>query len=612
VFVGSGTVAGRDPQRIAARIVLVVLATLLIATMAGPAMRAFAAGPTIELINPSKGSSLNMSDKNDGTDTKYHVVAAVSTVPASPAVEFELEDADGTRTTYPADRVGLTDTWEAFIDLPSTFAAYTLRASLFSGQSEVDRDQEAVSVDNDPEDPPFNQGETAEITYPTNGGQWGVYTAPNGSTNGIIEATLSTSAQPELATRFVRGMYTVTPTGTEPVWKDCTGNKSITAGTTSVRLRCNLANADINTPVTAVSVVVNDTPQGPSAYNAAFDETSDGHRVFSYKQAATSVTIDNPSTTVPASSNVYPCKKLVATVLDQNERQIAGINVDVHATGPTDNLRFHTTGAFADASKAPDQGSHGTESAYNCTANATAGTQGEHNIIAQNDRKHIESVNGTNDLGQYSFALKDEDAPGGTGETQITAWADSDGDDEYCSQEASGDAAIGWGVPAPTPTGESSETGTCPVPTPTPTPPGRPTDTPSQCDDGNDNDHDGNIDGQDRGCNADDTEAGEVKRFNSSFGKFFFDKEDKGFRGRVDSSKNRCKRNRTVVLRRAQRGDDPKVAVDPRTGRYGSFFIKQGKAHGTYYTIVKRKEFFAKGSRNICLSAKSKLVRVNR
>lgn len=609
-LVNSGTVAGRDPQRMAARVVLVALVTLLIATVAGPAIRALAAGPTIELINPSKGSSLVLSDKNDGTDAKYHIVAAVSSVPANPAVEFELEDADGVRTTIPASRVGTTDTWEAFTDVPETFADYTLRAALFSGQTELDRDQEAVTVDNTPDDPPFNQGETVEITYPTNGGPWGVYTAPTGVTAGIIEATLSTSSQPEPPIRFLRGLYTVTSTGTEPVWQDCIGgNKSVSGA--SVRLRCTLKNADINTPVTAVALVPNDTP-APSPYNSGFDAAADGHRVFSYKQTAETVTIDSPSTTVAAASNVYPCKKLTATVLDQNSRQIAGINVDVHAKGPTDNLRFHTTGTFADASKAPDEGSHGTESAYDCTAAANGGSQGEHNVIGDNDRKHIESINHTNDLGQYSFALKDENAPAGTGETQITVWADSDGDDEYCSQEASGDAAIGWGVPAPSPSGQAAEANNCPVPEPTPTPTGSPTETPTptKCEDGKDNDGDGKVDGQDRGCNNDDTEAGEVKRFNSSFSRFAYDYDAKGFRGRVDSSKYRCKRNRTVVLRRAQRGKDPRVGIDRKTGRHGGFFIKQAKAKGSYYAFARRKEFFAHGSRNICLSAKSKLVRV--
>jgi hypothetical protein len=617
-------VAARDPQRIAARVVLIALVTLLIATMAGPAIKAFATGPTIQFINPSKGSSLVISDKPDGTDSKYHLVAAVSSVPSTPAVEFELEDPTGVRTTIPATRVGLTDTWEAFISVPQTFndgtsdAGYTLRAMLFSGQTEVNRDEEKVIVDNDGSNTnaPLYQAETAEMTYPTNAGPWGVYTAPDGVTTGIIEATLSTATQQgELPTRFIKGLYTVTPPGNEPAWKNCTGTKAVSSGATTVRLRCTIQNQDINTPITAVAVVPNDTPN-PSAYSSGFDGAADGHRVVSYKQAATTVNINEPSSTVAASSGVYPCKKLTATVLDQNSRQIAGINVDVHATGPTDNLRFDisgktpTTSTTGDPSKAPDQGPHGTESAYNCSTSTNGGTQGEHNIISANDRKHIESIAGTNDLGQYSFALKDEDATAGTGETQITVWADSDGDDEYCSGEASANAAIGWGVAAPTPTGEPAETSNCPVPMPEPTV--SPTGSPgtNQCNDGLDNDGDRKIDSADRGCKRDNTEAGEVYHHRSSFASFFYSKG--AFQGKITSPKTRCIRNRTVVLRRAQKGIDPKVGTDPKTGRHGGFTIAQPKAKGSYYAYVKRSQFFAHGSRHLCLAARSPIVQVGR
>ncbi|MCA1705948.1 MAG: hypothetical protein LC808_22880, partial [Actinobacteria bacterium] len=113
---------------------------------------AIAAGPTIQLLNPTQGTTPYISDKNDGTDTAYHIVAAVSTVPANPAAEFEFEDADGTRTSVTATRVGASDTWEAFFDIPGSMAdgTYTLRAVLFSGPSEVARDEEETGHDRAP------------------------------------------------------------------------------------------------------------------------------------------------------------------------------------------------------------------------------------------------------------------------------------------------------------------------------------------------------------------------------------------------------------------------------------------------------------------------------
>ena len=184
-------------------------------------------------------------------------------------------------------------------------------------------------------------------------------------------------------------------------------------------------------------------------------------------------------------SGIYYCSdSVVATLTDQTGRQIAGANVDVHAEGPSDSLKFNTFGVLT-SNQPPDRGDHREESGFDCTGSSQAnGTppsdanpdvQGEHQRFGAPDRKHIESLGGgTSDIGAFSFRFHAEEP----GATLFTAWVDErdDGchanDDLFTEGEINASGSIGW-VPeqAPEPvTQPLEEFRACGAPTESPSP----------------------------------------------------------------------------------------------------------------------------------------------
>ncbi|HEY7875509.1 MAG TPA: hypothetical protein VIG64_10355, partial [Actinomycetota bacterium] len=172
----------------------------------------------------------------------------------------------------------------------------------------------------------------------------------------------------------------------------------------------------------------------------------------------------------PQAQSVNPgecTQAITATLLDQNGQPIAGANVDIHAVGPSDQLRFglidNTTSDFDD----PDKAHISSEFAIRCSNESNFGSQGEHNVPGGDDVKHIESVatGGTTNAGAFVFALWADEA----GSTVATLFADTDDDDQQGPSEASGGARLGWGQPAPPPVttvsllpaGPSPTTGRC-------------------------------------------------------------------------------------------------------------------------------------------------------
>jgi hypothetical protein len=143
-----------------------------------------------------------------------------------------------------------------------------------------------------------------------------------------------------------------------------------------------------------------------------------------------------------------------AFVRDQSGRPIPMVNVDVHAEGPNDQLRFARMEDpdapifdLTDQYQAPDKNHVSKEATIECNNKDNDGEQGDHNMVGQNDRKHIESVEGTSDAGEFKFALYS----GSGGGTFITAWADQNNDDQMGNSEASGGTSIGWGQNPPEP-----------------------------------------------------------------------------------------------------------------------------------------------------------------
>ncbi len=418
-------------------------------------------GPTIEFLNPDDDTSTEISDKFD-VDNAYHLNAFVNEVPVNPAVEFEIQNTSSTNAEITniglADRVG-NDTFELFWQTPLNSledGEFILRAILFSGGNEVDRDEETVLINRESpasplDDPEPGPAETVEITSPENGETLGFFTDASGTSRIIIEGVPSVAGStpdPDSpGTNFIRGFYSLTPPGDEPEWTDCGFQRSSSdddATTTrrETRVRCTLTSGQNPRFITAVALVANDTPPTRAGPSASFDDSGDAHRVFAELQNPTSVLVSNQGSGANPQNTqdvaVGDCANFVADILDQNGAPFAGANVDVHAQGPSDQLRFDTGSDDSDANQPPDQG-HAQEIAFNCDDDETGGLQGERNILGGSDVKHIETTGvGSDRNGRFSFGVRSDVR----GVTQITAFADENGDDQQCSLEASGNAAV--------------------------------------------------------------------------------------------------------------------------------------------------------------------------
>lgn len=451
-------------SRTSRRVVLPLIAVCVLVTGLF-AVRAVAQGaPAVRILNPSAHST-EVSDK----EQPYHFTAWAENPPSDAQVDFEIQLSTGTRIALGTATRVPGNTFELRRDIPADVpdGSHTLRARLFSGGAEVASHERAINVnrspDANPADTPQDAAATVEMTYPTNGGAIGFHRG-----SAVLSVNLSADAA------SVTVFYTTSPVGQEPVWVEC-GDETTSPNEVGDGVRCTLEADAAAASVTAVAAVAN-----RAILLVPDPDSGDAHRVAQvYEQVPTGVTVAPTShviDTVPACSQI-----LVARVIDQQGRQIAGANVDVHATGPTNNLRFDKfTGTDGvDANQAPDQHHTQTGTAYNCSTNAFTGTQGVHGRASPDtDIMHVESAAaGTDDAGQFTFRLRSADQGG----TQITAWADDDNNDVLCEGDPVGTATVGWGQPAPAPVAEAP-TSPCPAPvtpTPTPTATGTPTPTPT-------------------------------------------------------------------------------------------------------------------------------------
>ena len=420
---------------------IILLAGVLVGALL-PAAPAVAA-PAIAFLNPSGyTTTVTMSDVAD-SDNLFHVVAWAKEVPSSALVEFELKPPGQNVATFDATRVGA-DTFEAFIQIPDTYAdttGYTLTARLYRGvpgdADEVANDEVIVEIDQSEVPPPAAQ--TVEISYPDNGDRAGFFTPKGKRSNVVLDY------QASLDTQQVRAFYTLSDPGSDPDWEDTACGTGTPDDAGFGKVRCTLAEGHNPLDVSALALVSNKaTPPAPAT--AAVDDTGDAHRVLPYLQTPAAVEISPGNTTVALSA----CWVMAATVTDQFQRTIAGVNVDVHAQGPADELYFESKTNDTDPFQAPDTAHVSKESAKRCSDNANSGQQGDHNSPGQADAKHIESVDGTKDNGDFRFALRSDVAGG----SFVQAYADVNDDDAAGLSEASGGTQIGWGTPPPPPVTE--------------------------------------------------------------------------------------------------------------------------------------------------------------
>ena len=424
--------------------------------------------PQIEFLNPSKYETPEIvSDKPDN-DEAYHLVAWVANRPADAIVVFKAQPTDGGNEVTicePATRVPSTnDTYECFWDLDAAGTPsddYNVHAILYSntatpsgspsgspsptgtGPREVDRDTETVTAD--------DQAETVEIEYPVNGGAVGVYD-PVGPQPAAFVMDVQTSEDADNA----RAFYSESPVGTEPSWKTCRQQTTVFFSDGTQRIGCELQDGDDETTlITAVAAVATtDDPDRapgpppiddpcipvPTATNCPGDPTGiegsgDAHRVTRYVQRPNSVELPAPSRNTPNQNGNFSCQELTATVRDQSGRPIWRVNMDVHAQGPGDEVRFGSIANRTNRFKAPDQGNHTTENTDTCAADpaqTNSPSQGRHPTTPGNDSKHIESVEGSDTSGRFTFAVR---SPGPEGTSTVTAWADQDDNDERQTAE---------------------------------------------------------------------------------------------------------------------------------------------------------------------------------
>lgn len=443
------------------------------------------AGPGIVLLNPSAEYSPGLgfpeaddtpriSDKFDGANETYHVVAVTTKAPDGATVEAYWAPDGGVETSIGRlQRVdSAPDTWEMEWDIPEEMSGSgTLSVKLFNqGGGEVAKDSEQAEID--------NEEQTVEIAWPTNGGRLGWFKPKIGKWRTVIEGTTSQFAQ------RVYVYYTITPPGKQPVYKNCAATSSTNppapaAGQNfrSFRMNCELVGKDLPSQVTGVAAVAaeTDNPLQPGAPGLLTSESADAHRITTYLQQPNNMSVTvapvAPSSPTPA----YPtadaqeagndCLEYDLTVLDQFDRPVQGANVDIHLQGPTDEVGFGDEASSSHGSsgkKAPDAGGHEKEDTWDCDSPGDRydGAQyGEHERPAGDDLKHLESpptgtgLSGPSALlpGQFRFHVFSPDP----GDTKITAWVDEEpikketdvraaDDDKLGSDEARGTSRSQW------------------------------------------------------------------------------------------------------------------------------------------------------------------------
>ena len=308
--------------------------------------------PSIQLLNPTPGTSLVVSDKQQS----FRLNSWVDAVPQGPLVEYELDittdDPVGgteTQTWLLGEATHSGNGFDLLWDIPDQVVdtntegpnatTYVIRAILHAGYTgpgtgtTVAVDESPITINrNDDPDPTQHStedaGETVQITYPTNGGPLGVYIRPKGGGgNFTIDAIVSQH------TRFLRPFYTISQPGEEPRWKSCGiagGRLSIVGNVRTMRIQCATGQGDYALDVTGVAVVTNDTPAPTPAglARAEFNDGADALVVDPYFQTVGSVTIDPlGADSVDVDTG---CPAFTATVLDQLSRPIGNMNVDIH------------------------------------------------------------------------------------------------------------------------------------------------------------------------------------------------------------------------------------------------------------------------------------------
>ena len=527
------------------------------------------ATPTIAFLNPSSFATAGergiiVSDAAptagpgccEGSGEGYHLSAWVADAPPESRVFFsvvqrqvDIEITD----TFPSTEDG--STWETNWRIPDELidGPATLRAHLVLNEQQIAVDEVDVTI--------LRLQDAARIAYPAAGGQFGMF-AP--LADGLTEGEAAARSAPigvvdahyyeDMDIDRLRVFYTTSVPGTTPKWTVC-GTETLSGAVNG--LRCTLTAASDMPNITAVAAVTNDSPPG-GPYEARQNQSGDAVAIGDvYEQAPTTFQLTSPGAqrvNRETQASIFPCSATETVQLtDQVGRAIAGANIDVHATGPSDSLKFdHDSLELWTDVTAPDRGSHALEASYDCfthPANSDPGEQGEHQRFGAPDRKHVESqAGGSSDLGRLSFALRST----AEGVTEWTAWVDEtdDGcaanDDLFTLGELFVSGSIGWGQDPGFPVVQPYDTFLPCTPAPDPSP------SPSE--------------GEGDGTPLDGTRTISLRLEGSpTIGKAAT------FSGRIEAARRACERDQKVVLKMRRPNQRFWVVDRVRTDAFGRF-----------------------------------------
>ena len=438
-------------------------------------------------------SDLPPSSPEQGDET-YRLSAWISNPPPDPAVEFELLNNGVSLLTIDASKTVGADTFEADWDIPDTLpdGPYTMRATIASAGIGVDSVDQNIVIQ--------RLADRAEITIPDNRGsgsdpvgQWGTYAPLAVQTDGSggrrepignIDG-LNTGQAPGAGASRVMAFYSIATPGSKPDWIKCGSQgapgAAIITSAANDGVRCTLQSHNHQTSVSAVALAANNA-NGQD--NPELNQAGDATRVTNaYAQVPTLLEIveGKQGQVEESPGGGFECYSVVVSLADQEGREINGANLDVHALGPNDGLRFDTGVFQTYGGIVPDRREHSTERGYDCLSrnDEEVSDQAEHQVIAGPDIKHIESdAFGSEDDGTWGFDLF-VPASGPSAERHTTfysLWVDEqdDGtlvnDDLFASGELCTAGLVGWGATAQAYGGGPSGSLACEPPPPCPTP----------------------------------------------------------------------------------------------------------------------------------------------
>jgi hypothetical protein len=390
---------------------------------------------TVLLLNPSPGYGAppNVSDRFDGVDTHYTIVARTQGNGAPALLEASItpQNSDGTFANElligELDRVAPgSDVWELDWDIPSSVpegtALLTVRAYVETSSGFVETGSDATEVSvfySDPTQAPVGAYETVDLAWPEQAGALGFYKPRVGAWRTVIDGTTSPGAN------FVQLYFSVTPPGAAPAFVPCGSTPTVTrTGHNSFSGRCTLDALTLPSQVTAVAAVA-DFRENSSGVR--FPQAADVRSVAAYTVSPDdmSVRITPVARRVLAPASL--CQLFTVIVTDEHDRLILGANVDVHAAGPTDELILAGSGLIPPSP-------HTTEQTAPCPSEipvpvpTTPRPQGDHNVPGGIDAKHMETNQGTGldtptqQSGQTSFLVASERP----GMTELVAWVDDE------------------------------------------------------------------------------------------------------------------------------------------------------------------------------------------